>query len=132
MASHTGHNHPATPAARAACRRGDFSTDTGYHIGGQDVTRRTRPLAPMSATVARVVMVPDDTKGPGYFNAVDYTATLVTITEPHCQQCGNTDEGVAYNSRDGYTGCCNERIISNGPRMCDPAECFHDETELGG
>ena len=59
------------------------------------------------------------------------------IGVPHCQQCGSTDyEDVEFGPRenDGYTTCCNERVVGGGtnfftgrPEECDPDECAHLE-----
>ena len=48
-----------------------------------------------------------------------------TITEAHCQQCGETSpEFIQPRNPDfgGYTGCCGE-LISQGPSPL----CYHDD-----
>lgn len=54
------------------------------------------------------------------------------ITGAHCQQCGNTDpeEVDPFNSElDGYSGCCNERIVTtcdvNSGDRDDYRDCYH-------
>lgn len=41
----------------------------------------------------------------------------------HCQQCGSTDNEDVYGGDQGYTDCCNERVVYD----CDPRDCSHDE-----
>jgi len=50
------------------------------------------------------------------------------VKEPHCQQCGGVI-GKDCGSWEGYTSCCNERVVSD----CDPGgDCYHDEEPVNG
>lgn len=53
------------------------------------------------------------------------------IEGPHCQQCGSTDpEDVNPFGNDGYSLCCNERIVYTCtvdlPDGDDLRDCYHD------
>jgi ribosomal protein L37E len=47
--------------------------------------------------------------------------------KPHCQQCGSTDREDLYHGDQGYTACCNERVVTH----CNPRDCGHlDDSEV--
>jgi len=57
------------------------------------------------------------------------------IERPHCQSCGSTDAEDVSDLRDtdGYTRCCNERVIYHGTdvfgqrRTCaSEGDCYHE------
>jgi hypothetical protein len=118
MASHTGHDHPATPAARAACRA---FTATPVDASGvtrpliRDLYRANANQAAQRAADAPVTVRPA-TPVPTYvIPAVD-----VDWTDAHCSSCGSTDpEDTAVT----YSGCCNKRVCTfdQGDITCCPA-----------
>lgn len=91
--SHTGHNHPATPAARAACRKlaasGGSPTRQRIEADGY-VANHIRKTVANAAMKARI----------------DRRATGCTIDQLHCENCGQLDPG----HHEGYTACCNELL----------------------
>jgi len=52
--------------------------------------------------------------------------TLTTIRGEHCQQCGATDLE-SLNGDQGYTACCNERVVTPDyfTGRCDRTDCHH-------
>jgi hypothetical protein len=81
MASHTGHNHPATPAARATCRK--LGLDRHIRIEADGATGAKAPTPKISSSEC-------------------------DLNVAHCEMCGTTnpeDDG------EGYTTCCNEPIV---------------------
>lgn len=87
MTSHKGHDHPATPAARAACRA----------IGRAGERGLLRPQ--------------DDPNMPG--RVLEFAPvgipTFTRTNEIHCELCGSVNpEDVDAFAREGYTSCCNE------------------------
>lgn len=46
------------------------------------------------------------------------------VEQEHCQACGRTDASEIYGD-DGYTDCCNERVVEGN--SCDNGEndCYH-------
>lgn len=81
MSSHETHNHPATPAARAACRR-----------------RSTRPQDDPNM-IGRVLE----------FAPVGIP-TFTRTTADHCELCGTVDIESLTTGDQGYTACCNELV----------------------
>lgn len=129
MTSHANHDHPNTPAARAACRALARATDRNL-LDGTPIP--APKYIPTGMIVTRWVMEPDPIKGAPWFTERVYRAELISIAEPHCQSCGNVEDrdmGVW----DGYTSCCNELVIRhmNGQR-CEPDRCSHDTTDADG
>lgn len=59
--------------------------------------------------------------------------TPTNIRKAHCQACGSTDTyDLGGADTDGYTRCCNERVIYNGTdvfgneRRCSADDCYHE------
>lgn len=65
------------------------------------------------------------------------------IKQAHCQSCGSTDPRNIFETeaRDGYTNCCNERVIDAGngttgrgafgwaetiPTCAESGDCYHE------
>lgn len=64
---HTGHDHPATPAGRAACRKSGVVPTPAL----SDLVIMARPIGVMPITVP--------------------------VAGEHCRQCGTADESNRYN-----------------------------------
>lgn len=89
MTSHKGHDHPNTPAARAACRR-----------------------AKATPTFPAPQMDPNDPGRVLEFSPAVGIPTFTRTTELHCELCGTLDYEAIHGNDDtdscGYTTCCNE------------------------
>jgi hypothetical protein len=52
------------------------------------------------------------------------------IEQDHCQSCGSTSLENLDTGQDpdfqGYTRCCNERVIHTAITPCSPEDCYHD------
>lgn len=68
-------------------------------------------------------------------NTTAYDPTIRNIAGAHCQACGSTKPAHVRDLRDtqGYTRCCNERVVSNGmtaygtPERCSTnGSCYHE------
>lgn len=59
-----------------------------------------------------------------YTNRTQGDTDMKIIAEDHCQQCGSTDWQDLNDGDQGYTGCCNERVISRGDCSVQ-AGCSH-------
>lgn len=55
----------------------------------------------------------------GSIRARDGMLAVIVLDFGHCQQCGTEDDIYA----DGYSRCCNERIVDAGD--CDDDQCWH-------
>jgi hypothetical protein len=47
----------------------------------------------------------------------------VRESQDHCQSCGSTNYEDLHGGDQGYTACCNERVVSE----CDLVDCGHGE-----
>jgi hypothetical protein len=83
MASHAGHNHPATPAARATCRK--LGLDGKIRIEANGATGTKAP-------VTKIIAIP---------------SSECDLHVPHCEMCGTANP----EDEDGYTTCCNEPVV---------------------
>jgi hypothetical protein len=93
MSTHANHDHPATPAARAACRRRANRTP--------DVSGVTRELVRDLFAANRRAAVLE-------FDPTITRPTFVPTTETHCELCGTFDAESLETGDQGYTACCNE------------------------
>ena len=53
--------------------------------------------------------------------AAEPTQPTGRIAGEHCQNCGSTDYEDLHLGDQGYTACCNERVVYG----CDPTDCNH-------
>ena len=104
MTNHTGHNHPMTPAGRRACRAAAAKATPAAPVKPvvEAPYRRTMP-APLHTFVVRSD-VPDG------------------LNHPHCQACGSDDYEDLNHGDQGYTACCNERVVDR----CYAEDCYHN------
>lgn len=91
--SHAGHNHPATPAARAACRKALAAGTTTTPVPLDYISQHIRATAAKHAIKARMDRAYAKAEG-------------CTIDKLHCENCGRIDPG----HDEGYTACCNELL----------------------
>lgn len=100
MASHKGHPHASTPAARAACRALAGAVDRGL------LDRNDYALRPQ-----------DDPREPG--RVLEYAnvgiPTFTRTNQDHCESCGTVDLESLTTGDQGYTACCNE-LVCHGDR----------------
>jgi hypothetical protein len=97
MTKHTGHNHPATPAARAACRKA--------------AAAGTPMVVPVTRTADRLHVA-----APKPFLAPTGEYGKCKIEGVHCENCGSTDYEDINLGDQGYSACCNECV--NGQFDC--------------
>lgn len=100
MTSHRNHDHPATPQARAECRRHEHrsaarakSLDTKAQVG--DPRLHTGPWF-----IDNV---------PGYDQVTGYAPCMEQLD--HCSSCGSTAWEDLETGDQGYTACCNEPVV---------------------
>lgn len=96
--NHRACKHPATNAARTACRKAlaqsriltaaQVAADRACHQAEMDSITNPLPL-------------------------------MNTISGSHCQACGRPETWTPAN--EGYSACCNERIVD----VCDSDDCYH-------
>jgi hypothetical protein len=139
---HTGHPHANTTAARTACRKAMTTPTSDYARESSDValaphahnrrgactcdgmTTAQRARNARNARNAADAAAGRMARRPVAAPVVDNTPTPTTVTAPHCQACGgvlDTDCG----AWDGYTSCCNERVVGGYGTPCTPADCYH-------
>lgn len=91
MTSHKGHDHPNTPAARAACRRAMIK-DREAPFRAQGVNDSNGRVLEFSPAVG----IP----------------TFTRTDQDHCENCGTLDIEALTTGDQGYTACCNELVCS--------------------
>lgn len=118
---HSDHDHPNTPKARAACRRRQL-------IAKSATVRRTDWIDEAVADLrhARRVIDSIPAETAAYLATAPRSPEPTTIAGDHCQACGSTDSENLNNGDQGYTACCNERVIMNFGSPCTSADCYHN------
>ncbi len=122
---HTGHAHANTTAARTACRNAMSKNPVADKIAATRTARRAALDAVLSPAPTR----------PMYAAKVwdSLTGQMVTemrpvptwIKDAHCQACGNVVDRDC-GAWDGYTSCCNERVVGADGRPCTGDDCYHN------
>ena len=90
---HTGHDHPNTPKARAACRRRGI------------IARIDAKPVDYIADHIRTQVANNAMK-----SRMDRNTTGCTINATHCENCGSTDYESINCGDQGYSACCNELV----------------------
>lgn len=117
MTSHKDHSHPATAAARKACRRNDL-------IDSLETELRSHSLETLKKLRDSGLYTPDQHDWNldnvlGYDPITGYAPCIEQ--ENHCSSCGSIDlenlDTIDDPDLQGYTLCCNEPVargICNG------------------
>jgi hypothetical protein len=108
--SHAGHNHPATPAGRAACRK---SMAAGSEIANAALATdrvqakiRAARISHKNCNHAETSHANRQCRADREFATRTVAPITCTINAKHCEQCGQVNPG----AHEGYTACCNELI----------------------
>jgi hypothetical protein len=125
---HSACDHHPTPAARKACRdaiRSGAKATPVIDYVARDMHRNLTAYTIKARMDRRVIdSIPAETAA--YLATAPRSPEPTTIAGDHCQACGSTDSENLNNGDQGYTACCNERVIMNFGSPCTSADCYHN------
>jgi hypothetical protein len=115
---HIGHAHPNTTSARTACRKAQDPKVMFPYLNVAD------PTPVVAVTPEPLVSIGDTV-----------IARMPAVLEPnyikgtHCQACGSQDWDDIMTGSDpdlqGYSRCCNERVVVGRLGECHADNCYH-------